>query len=114
MFIDSISYRGPEAPVFLGEASDINFSSISIPSAGMEPKVIGAATALPEGALSEPVQGNNGVYVIVVNEIRQSEESNTLTTKSRIDMMRQSRVYSEAYEALVDASNIKDNRAKFF
>lgn len=96
------------------EASNISFSSLSIPSAGIEPKVIGAATSLPEGALSQPVQGNNGVYVLVVNEIRQSEDSNTRITKNRLDMMRQSRVYSEAYEALVDASNIKDNRAKFF
>ena len=96
------------------EASNISFSSISIPSAGIEPKVIGAATSLPEGVLSQPVQGNNGVYVLVVNSINQSEEANTQSTKYRLNMMRQSQVYSEAYQALLDASNIKDNRAKFF
>lgn len=96
------------------EASNINFSSISIPAAGIEPKVIGAASSLPEGVLSEPIQGNNGVYVLVVNKIIESDEINTLTTRNRLNMMRQSRVYSEAYEALLDASNIKDNRHKFF
>jgi peptidyl-prolyl cis-trans isomerase D len=96
------------------EASNISFSSISIPSAGIEPKVIGAASTLPEGVLSQPVQGNNGVYILVVNAIHQSDVTNTQITKNRLDMMRQSRVYSEAYQALLDASNIKDNRAKFF
>jgi peptidyl-prolyl cis-trans isomerase D len=96
------------------EASNISFSSISIPTAGIEPKVIGEASSLPEGVLSQPIQGNNGVYVLVVNRITESNEINTLTTRNRINMMRQSRVYSEAYQALLDASNIKDNRYKFF
>ncbi|KPK84374.1 MAG: hypothetical protein AMS27_10100 [Bacteroides sp. SM23_62_1] len=96
------------------EASNISFSSVSIPSAGIEPKIIGAASSLPAGVLSDPVQGNNGVYVLVVNTINQSEAVNAQVTKNRLDMMRQSRVYSEAYQALMDASNIKDNRAKFF
>jgi peptidyl-prolyl cis-trans isomerase D len=96
------------------EASNISFSSISIPSAGIEPKVIGEATSLPEGVLSQPIQGNNGVYVLVVNRISESNEISTLTTRNRMNMMRQSRVYSEAYQALLDASNIKDNRYKFF
>lgn len=96
------------------EASNISLSSISIPSAGIEPKVIGAASSLPVGVLSQPVQGNNGVYVLIVNAINQSEVANTGITKNRLDMMKQSRVYSEAYQALLDASNIKDNRAKFF
>jgi peptidyl-prolyl cis-trans isomerase D len=96
------------------EATNISFSSISIPSAGIEPKVIGTATSLPEGVLSPPVQGNNGVYVLVVNAINQSEEVNTQTIKNRLNIMRQSQVYSEAYQALLDASDIKDNRYKFF
>jgi len=96
------------------EASNISFSSVSIPSAGIEPKVIGMASTLPEGKLSEPIQGNNGVYILKVNRIAESDEINTLATRSRMNMMRQSRVYSEAYEALLDASNIKDNRYKFF
>jgi peptidyl-prolyl cis-trans isomerase D len=96
------------------EATNISFSSVSIPSAGIEPKVIGMASNLPEGVLSEPIQGNNGVYLLVVNKITESPEANTLTTKNRLNMMRQSRVYSEAYDALLDASDIKDNRYMFF
>jgi peptidyl-prolyl cis-trans isomerase D len=96
------------------EASNISFSSVSIPSAGIEPKVIGEASVLPEGKLSAPVQGNNGVYLLKVNRITQSAEANTTGTKYRLNMMRQSRVYSEAYQALLDASKIKDNRYKFF
>jgi peptidyl-prolyl cis-trans isomerase D len=96
------------------EASNVSFSSVSIPSAGIEPKVIGVATSLPENKLSEPVQGNNGVYLLKVNRITQSSEVNIAATRNRMNMMRQSRVYSEAYQALLDASRIKDNRYKFF
>jgi peptidyl-prolyl cis-trans isomerase D len=96
------------------EASNVSFSSVSIPSAGIEPKVIGVATSLPENKLSEPVQGNNGVYLLKVNRITQSSEVNIAATRNRMNMMRQSRVYSEAYQALLDASKIKDNRYKFF
>lgn len=96
------------------EANNISFTSVSIPAAGIEPRVIGLASALPEGVLSEPVQGNNGVYLLVVNKITESPEVNTLTTKNRLNMMRQSRVYSEAYDALLEVSNIKDNRYLFF
>jgi peptidyl-prolyl cis-trans isomerase D len=96
------------------EAVNISFSSVSIPSAGIEPKVIGVASSLPEGKLSEPVYGNNGVYVLKINGISESNEINTLATRNTMNMMRQSRVYSEAYQALLDASNIKDNRYKFF
>ncbi len=96
------------------EASGVSFSSVSIPSAGIEPKVIGMATSLPENKLSEPVEGNNGVYLLRVNRITQSSEVNIAATKNRMNMMRQSRVYSEAYQSLLDASGIKDNRYKFF
>ena len=100
--------------LLIQEANNISFSSVSIPAAGIEPKVIGMASSLPEGVLSDPIQGNNGVYLLVVNKITESPEANTLTTKNRLNMMRQSRVYSEAYDALLDASNIKDNRYLFF
>jgi hypothetical protein len=52
--------------------------------------------------------------VLKINRISESNEINTLATRNRMNMMRQSRVYSEAYQALLDASNIKDNRFKFF
>jgi peptidyl-prolyl cis-trans isomerase D len=96
------------------DARGVSFSSLSVPSLGMEPKVIGAISKLPEGVVSQPIQGNNGVFVVVVNNIEQSETSNAQFTKDRLTMMRQSRANAEVYQALRKAANISDKRGRFF
>lgn len=96
------------------DARGVSFSSLSIPSVGMEPKVIGAVSQLPQGVISQPIHGNNGVFVVVVNNIQQSETGNTQFTKDRLSMMRQSRANAEAFQAMREAANISDKRGKFY
>jgi peptidyl-prolyl cis-trans isomerase D len=96
------------------EAQQVSFTSVSIPAAGIEPDVIAAASILKENDISEPLKGNNGVYLIRINKITDSEIGSTAAEKSRLSMMRQSQANYEAYDALQKASNIKDNRARFF
>jgi peptidyl-prolyl cis-trans isomerase D len=96
------------------EASQISFSSVSIPVAGIEPNVIAAASVLDENSISEPISGNNGVYLIRINKITDAEPGSAGTEKSRMMMMRQSQANFEAYDALQEASNIVDYRSKFF
>jgi peptidyl-prolyl cis-trans isomerase D len=45
------------------QAENILFTSFSIPGAGIEPRVIATAVSLEENSLSQPVIGENGVYV---------------------------------------------------
>jgi len=96
------------------DASGVSFASLSIPSVGMEPKVIGAVSQLPQGVISQPIHGNNGVFVVVVNNIEESQAGNFQFTKDRLTMMRQSRANAEAYQALREAADISDNRGRFF
>ena len=96
------------------DANNVNFASVSVPSAGIEPKVIATASVLPQDQLSQPIFGNNGVYVIVVDNVLSPEETGLASQKSRMTSLRESQANYEAFEALREAANIQDNRAKFF
>ena len=95
-------------------ALEISFSSFSIPNAGIEPKVIAYATSMEEDKISEPIAGENGVYLIRVTNIEEPEVADYTMEKNRLRSNFASRVGFEAYEALKKIADIKDNRAKFF
>ncbi len=97
------------------EATGITFNSFSIPAAGVEPKVISMATSLEEGKISDPIQGENGVFVIAINSVvdnPMAQEAALLRT--RLTMNLQMRAVYEAFEALKNKDLIKDMRYKFY
>ena len=97
------------------DANNVNFASVSVPSAGIEPNVIATASVLAQDQLSQPIHGNNGVYVIMVGIITDPDETTELATeKTRMTTLRETQANYEAFEALRQAANIEDNRAKFF
>ena len=110
----SIFELAEEMDLIVQEANNINFTSVSLPSAGIEPSVIATASVLPQDQISIPIQGNNGVYVIVVNTIQETPDTDSAPLRARMMTMLESRANFEAYEALRDAANIKDNRSTFF
>lgn len=112
--VNTIFQLGEALELEVQPATNISFSSVSLPSAGMEPSIIAAASTLPEGQLSEPLVGNNGVYVLVVNSIQEEEIPDLGSLKSRMMFMLESQANYEAYEALREAAGIEDNRSAFF
>ncbi len=99
-----------------GADSSLTFSSQIINGVGQEPKVIGAAfnkTYL--GKVSEPIAGNNGVYVLKVNSTgtkpadtaEQSEKQAAERTKALAQQ-----INSGWFESLKKLSDIKDERSK--
>lgn len=96
------------------EATDINFRSYAIPNAGIEPKVIAAATSMEQGQVSMPIKGNNGVFVIKVNTVRADEVSNIDLQQMQIITQFQNRANYEAFEALKEKAGIIDKRSKFY
>jgi len=96
------------------QASNISFTSVSLPGAGIEPKVLAAAAVLPADQLSQPVTGNIGVYVLTVTNINEPEDSDLASIRTRMTAQRGSQANFEAFTALREAADIKDNRAKFF
>ncbi|MBA7523977.1 Chaperone SurA [subsurface metagenome] len=111
----SIFELSEEMGLIVQDANNISFSSVSLPSAGLEPKIIAAASILEQDQISKPVVGNNGVYVLVVNAIQDEEAEEELAyLQSRMSAMRESEANFEAYNALREAAEIEDNRSVFY
>ena len=98
------------------KASNINFNSFSIPGAGREPKVIGKALTLPKETLSNPIEGELGVYVVYVTQEAQevAEPGNLAQIKQQLRSTTTGRVDFEVFEALKKQADIVDNRAVFY
>lgn len=96
------------------EATGINFNSFSVPRAGLEPAVIATAVETNEGTLSNPVNGNNGVYVLKVKQLIPPADNNPASDKFRLMASYQSRASFEVFEALKESVGVKDLRTKYF
>ena len=98
------------------EANEISFTSFQIPGAGIEPKVIAAASVIEQGKISAPIEGNQGVYVILVNN-RTTEEVTPETITQTKAGLQQANLYRSNYQALqtiLKNGNVVDERYKFY
>lgn len=99
----------------VNEATNISFNSYSIPAAGVEPAVIAAASSASEGFLSGPIKGNNGIFIISVNNVNsdgQYQDADLI--RNRLAATYEARASFEVFEALKEESDIVDKRYKFY
>ena len=95
-------------------AEGISMSSYRLGAAGVEPAVIGAALALEANAVSAPVKGNNGVYVVSVGEKKVAEgELNAATEISSLNMRTSYSIPYQAVSLIEENAEVVDNRARF-
>ena len=87
----------------------------ALPGQGSEPSVLGAAFALPQGKVSQPIAGDNGVYVI---QVTQKDIAPALPNYSSymapLRNQKLNRASQDLFSALEATADIKDNRAKFY
>jgi peptidyl-prolyl cis-trans isomerase D len=96
-------------------ASGISFSSFSIGSAGIEPKLIATSTTIQPNKVSEPIFGNNGVYVTQVTSKVPAEGTDYTQSMQKLNYTVQARGSGyETLEALKKLANIEDKRGKFY
>ncbi|HEX3009525.1 MAG TPA: SurA N-terminal domain-containing protein [Bacteroidales bacterium] len=95
-------------------AAGISFSSFSIGSAGIEPKLIATATTIKPNELSQPVKGNNGVYVAFVTSKVPAQGTDYTQSIQKLNYTMQSRSGYETLEALKKLAKIEDKRGKFY
>jgi len=96
------------------QVNTMAFSSNAIPG-GFEPNVVGAFYGMEKGQLSNPVLGNNGVYVVYADDFIASTAPKDLTAlKKQLEGQIQPRANFEATNALKELADIEDNRAKFY
>lgn len=94
---------------------NIVFANPVIPGLSQENKVVGTLFGSQPGKLSKPVEGENGVFVFVVNGFSKAEPlNNAFKQKVQIAQGILQRAPGEAFKVLRDQSDIKDNRVKFF
>ena len=95
-------------------ANGINFNSFSIPGVGLEPSVIGMVTSLPVDQLSKPIEGNNGVFVVMVTSETENPVGNVAAEQSRLEQTLAYRASSESFITHRNAVEIVDKRSKFY
>ncbi len=82
-------------------------------NAGMEPKVIGKTIAQGENQLSQPIQGNAGVFVVKTGAaINTQEEFNADNEKAQL-ASRLAYLPYQAIQLIEDQAEVEDNRANF-
>ena len=94
-------------------AAAITIKNTTLSGAGAEPKVVGAAFGLAQGAVSKPIDGEKGVYVIEVTKVNEATKLDNYTAiMNRLNSERRNAVQSKVFSALEKAAEIEDNRAK--
>jgi len=99
------------------EFSDAKTSAYYVKGLGVEPRVLGAvATVTPEtkGALLPLVEGNSGVYAVVVNDIAVEENQTAETERVKAQAEAESMASRRALWALQDKAEVVDNTVSFF
>lgn len=98
------------------EANEISFTSFQIPGAGIEPKVIAASSILEEGQISAPIEGNQGVYIVMVNNRTSDNVTPEMIAQAKEGMQQAGsyRANYQALQAILKNGEIKDYRYKFY
>ena len=98
----------------VGKAQGIDFEFYSIPGIGIEPAIAGAVSVLEQGAVSKPIIGMNGVYVVKAVDVKKGTNTDLAAEKMQSKMALGYRVTAQAFEALKENAAILDKRAKFY
>ncbi|REE27506.1 peptidyl-prolyl cis-trans isomerase D [Winogradskyella pacifica] len=94
-------------------AAAVTIKNTTLSGAGVEPKVVGAAFGLAEGATSKPIDGEKGVYVVQVTKVNEATKlDNYGAIVNRLNAERRNTVQTKVFTALEKAADIEDNRAK--
>ncbi|MBU2948753.1 peptidylprolyl isomerase [Zobellia uliginosa] len=111
----SIEDLAKDNNVSASTASALTVKSPTIPGAGSEPAVVGRAFAMKEGATSDLIEGNTGIYKLTVTKKTEAPKlDNYSMYATSVKTSRESKVNTAVYDALKDASVIEDKRASFY
>ncbi|HYC84273.1 MAG TPA: peptidylprolyl isomerase [Chryseosolibacter sp.] len=112
--LDEIAQKyGEHAKVYT--SSDLKLANANLGPAGTEPKAAGVAYSLENGKRSAPVVGENGVFIIEVQNKTIAPELNDYTTyRSELEQKIMNNSGFSIAEAIKEKAKIEDKRYKFF
>ena len=112
---DNLEAIAQNQGVQVNTANAVNRNSPTLPGVGSEPKVVGTAFGLDSGETSSPVAGEKGVFVVkVVQKTDAPQMESYRPYAAREASARRVTVNTEVFEALKEAADIEDNRARFY
>jgi len=101
--------------VVASTATALTMKSPTIPGAGSEAFVVGTAFAMEQGATSDLVKGDSGVYMITVTKKEEAAKlDNYSTYATNLQAGAAGRVNFAVYNALKESATIEDKRATFY
>lgn len=96
-------------------AMAVNMKNPTLSGAGLEPKVVGAAFGLKVGESTGLIDGEKGVYKVTVTKKTEATKlDNYQAISNRLTTTRVNESQTKVFSALKEASDIEDNRAKFY
>ncbi|MCD4664688.1 MAG: hypothetical protein K8R68_05400, partial [Bacteroidales bacterium] len=95
---------------------NVNFNMRGLGSYGKEANVIAKVFKMEKGVISQPVKGNNAAFCIIVDEIKEPDESeNKNMFERQLLMSFRSKISNNGFfKSLEDKAEIIDNRVKFY
>ncbi|MDX1641138.1 MAG: SurA N-terminal domain-containing protein [Balneolaceae bacterium] len=98
-------------------AEDLRMAATRIPDAGREVKVIGKIFSMEEGTTSQPIRGENGVYVVEVTELVMANPANiTDAVRQQIQNRLEQEKFMAFNQVFIDQlkaeADIEDNRSQ--
>lgn len=96
-------------------AQNVAFNASFVPSLGFEPRVIGKAYTMAQGSVSEPIQGQTGVFVVkVLSKPTAGQPNNIPELRRTMSSPVQQQVPSRLIQAMKKNADIEDNRSRFY
>ena len=104
---------GPDANVYT--MPDLKMSTSSLMVAGSDPRAVGLAFSLESGERSTPYAGENGVFLIELqNKTIAPDASDYSAQRESLRQAAQGQASFGVAEAIKEAANIEDKRYKFY
>ena len=96
------------------EFSDAKSSAYYVKGLGVEPRVLGAVVAAETGKLLPLVEGNSGVYAVVVDEVAVDEKQTVEAERVKAQADAEAQAERRALWAVQEEANVVDNTVNFF
>ena len=111
--VESIEAAAEKAGQRVQTIDRVTLADSRFGNAGMEPAVIGATIALGENALSEPIQGNMGVFVVKTGAAIDTNDELDVEAEKKQLSSRYAYLSYQAMQLMEDQADVVDNRANF-
>ena len=93
----------------------VNFNMSYLPGLGNETRLIGIISVLDRGEVSDPIIGQNGVYVAeVISKTEASLSTDITAFRQQLSMTARGSVDSRLMEAIKEEAQLEDNRYTFY